>query len=31
MDTYEIFWWFALGLTMAINKLFLLKESGKAI
>jgi O-antigen ligase len=31
MDMYEIYWWFALGLTLAINKLILLRRNGIAI
>jgi hypothetical protein len=31
MDTYEIYWWFVLGLTLAVNKLLLLRDNGKPI
>lgn len=31
MDTYEIYWWFVLGLTLAVNKLRLLQDNGQPI
>lgn len=31
MDTYEIYWWFALGLTLAVNKLLLRRDKGQPI
>jgi putative inorganic carbon (HCO3(-)) transporter len=31
MDTYEIYWWFALGLTLAVNKLLLRGDKGQPI
>jgi hypothetical protein len=31
MDTYEIYWWFALGLTLAVNKLLIRSEKGQSI